>query len=65
MGGTAAGDAARQFDPHEPDAIAEAVEDVLRDPDPWRAHGFVRAKRFTWEANARAHDEVYRELSSG
>jgi glycosyltransferase involved in cell wall biosynthesis len=60
-----AGDAARRFDPHEPDAIAEAVEEVLRDPDPWRARGFDRAKRFTWDACARAHDDVYRELSSG
>jgi glycosyltransferase involved in cell wall biosynthesis len=60
-----AGDAARLFDPRDPGAIAAAVDDVLRDPDPWVARGLERAKAFTWEACARAHDDVYRELSSG
>jgi glycosyltransferase involved in cell wall biosynthesis len=60
-----AGDAARLFDPRDPEAIAAAVEDVLRDPAPWIERGLERAKLFTWDACARAHDEVYRELSSG
>ena len=60
-----AGDAARLFDPRDPEAIAAAVDDVLRDPAPWVARGLERAKLFTWDACARAHDEVYRELSSG
>jgi glycosyltransferase involved in cell wall biosynthesis len=60
-----AGDAARLFDPRDADAIAAAVDDVLRDPEPWIARGLERAKLFTWDACARAHDEVYRELSSG
>jgi glycosyltransferase involved in cell wall biosynthesis len=59
-----AGDAARLFDPRDPEAIAAAVDDVLRDPAPWIARGLERAKLFTWDACARAHDEVYRELSS-
>jgi hypothetical protein len=41
------------------------VDDVLREPAPWVKRGLERAKLFTWDANARAHDEVYRELSSG
>jgi glycosyltransferase involved in cell wall biosynthesis len=60
-----AGDAARLFDPLDPEDIARAVDDVLRNPAPWIERGLERAKLFTWDANARAHDEVYRELSSG
>jgi glycosyltransferase involved in cell wall biosynthesis len=58
------GDAARTFDPTRAEAIAEAVLDVLRDPDPYVARGLERARTFTWEACARAHDAVYRELAS-
>jgi len=60
-----AGDAARLFDPRDPEEIARAVDDVLRDPEPWIERGLERAKLFTWDACARAHDVVYRELSSG
>src|SRR5262245_25695204 len=60
-----AGDAARLFDPLDVDEIAAAVEDVLDDPGPWVARGLERARRYTWEACARAHDDVYRVLSSG
>jgi glycosyltransferase involved in cell wall biosynthesis len=59
-----AGDAARLFDPRSVDEIVAAVDYVLDDPAPWIARGLARAKRFTWDACARAHDEVYRELSS-
>jgi glycosyltransferase involved in cell wall biosynthesis len=59
-----AGDAARLFDPRDPEDIARAVDDVLRSPDEWIARGLERAKLFTWDACARAHDVVYRELSS-
>jgi glycosyltransferase involved in cell wall biosynthesis len=59
------GDAARLFDPLQPEAIAEAVEDVLGDPRPWIERGFARAAAFTWDDCARAHDEIYRELSAG
>ena len=58
------GDAARLFDPRDVDDIAGAADDVLRDREPWIARGLERAKLYTWDANARAHDEVYRELSS-
>ena len=60
-----AGEAARLFDPRDVDEIVAAVEGVLDDPEPWRMRGLERAKDFTWDACARAHDEVYRELSAG
>jgi glycosyltransferase involved in cell wall biosynthesis len=55
------GDAAVLFDPREPGAIAEAVERALADPD-LPARGLERAAAFTWEACARGHEAVYREL---
>ena len=58
------GDAARLFDPHDPQAIANAVRDVLDSPGEWSARGIARASRFSWEAVARAHDAVYRELGA-
>ena len=58
------GGAARLFDPRDADEIAAAVDEVLREPEPWIARGLERARLYTWDANARAHDEVYRELSS-
>jgi alpha-1,3-rhamnosyl/mannosyltransferase len=60
-----AGDAARLFDPRNVAEIAGAVGDVLGEPQQWIARGLERARSFTWDACARAHDEVYRELSSG
>jgi len=59
-----AGDAARLFDPRNVDEIAAAVDDVLRSPERWVARGLRRAKLFTWEASARAHDDVYASLVS-
>ena len=58
------GDAARLFDPSSAEAIAVAVEDVLARPDEWRRRGLERAAAFTWEATARAHDDVYAELGA-
>jgi glycosyltransferase involved in cell wall biosynthesis len=58
------GDAARLFDPRSVEEMVAAVEDVLEDPDPWSAKGVARAAGFTWEAAARAHDDVYAELAS-
>jgi glycosyltransferase involved in cell wall biosynthesis len=58
------GDAARVFDPSDVDEIEDATEEVLRDPAPWIARGLERARLFTWDANARAHDALYRELAS-
>jgi len=56
------GDAALLFDPHDPHAIAEAVRDVLADPQPWIERGLVRASAFSWDEAARATDAIYREL---
>jgi glycosyltransferase involved in cell wall biosynthesis len=55
------GDAAVYFDPTSPEDIARGILEVLeRPPD----GGVERAAGFTWDACARAHDAVYRELSS-
>ena len=56
------GDAARLFDPHDPQAIADAVRDVLADPQPWIERGFARAALFSWDETARRTDAVYAEL---
>ena len=58
------GDAARLFDPHEPEEIAAAILDVLADPAPWSQRGILQAERYSWEATARLTDAVYRELST-
>ncbi len=56
------GDAARFFDPLQPQAIAEAVAELLADPAPWVERGLARAAGFSWERSAAAHEAVYREL---
>ena len=53
------GDAAVLFDPHDVDAIAAAVSETLARASELSARGPERAAAFTWEATARAHDEVY------
>jgi glycosyltransferase involved in cell wall biosynthesis len=58
-----AGAAAPLFDPRSVDDIVSAVDEVLGDPQPWITRGLEQAKKFTWEACARSHDEVYRELA--
>ena len=58
------GDAARLFDPTSVEEMVAAVEEVLDDPEPWRARGLERAKEFTWEKTAAAHDDVYAELAA-
>jgi glycosyltransferase involved in cell wall biosynthesis len=58
------GDAARLFDPRDVDDIAAAIDEVLRNPKPYVARGLERAKLFTWDTNARAHETIYRELAS-
>ena len=55
------GDAAVLFDPLSPEAIAEGVGRALADAA-LPAGGLERAAGFTWEACARAHEAVYREL---
>ncbi len=56
------GDAAVYFDPESAESIAQGIRDVLDHPP---AGGIERAAQFTWEACARAHDEVYRALRGG
>ncbi len=58
------GDAARYFDPAEPEEIAAATLGVLADPGDLVARGLARARGFTWDECARRHDEVYEELSA-
>jgi glycosyltransferase involved in cell wall biosynthesis len=58
------GDAARLFDPHDPEAIAAAILDVLDDPAPWVERGFARAGQFSWDETARLTEAVYGELAS-
>ena len=53
------GDAAVLFDPEDPDAIAAGVSEALARADELSVRGPERAAAFTWEATARAHDEVY------
>ena len=56
------GDAAEYFDPHSPDEMAAAV---LRALDGRRvARGLAHAAEFTWDACARGHDTVYRDVTS-
>jgi glycosyltransferase involved in cell wall biosynthesis len=54
------GDAAVLFDPYDPNSIADAVLEADARADELREKGLVRAKEFTWEGSARAHDEVYK-----
>ena len=56
------GDAARLFDPRDPAEIADAVLEVLADPEPWVRRGLARAASFSWERTARETDAVYGEL---
>jgi glycosyltransferase involved in cell wall biosynthesis len=56
------GDAARLFDPTDPQAIADAVLEVLADPAPWIERGLARAERYAWDETARQTDAVYAEL---
>ncbi len=58
------GGAARLFDPHDPEAIAAAVLEVLAAPTDWARRGLERAAGFSWAQTARATAAVYRELSS-
>jgi glycosyltransferase involved in cell wall biosynthesis len=58
------GDAARYFDPTEPEEIASAVLDVLADPGKLVERGLARARGFTWDECARRHDDVYEELAT-
>jgi glycosyltransferase involved in cell wall biosynthesis len=53
------GEAAVLFDPYDVDSIISGVEDALAGAAGLAAAGLARAASFTWDATARAHDEVY------
>jgi glycosyltransferase involved in cell wall biosynthesis len=59
------GDAAELFDPMSPKDMARAIDAVLADPGPYVERGLRRARLFSWEATARAHENVYRRLAAG
>jgi len=57
-----AGDAALFFDPEQPGEIARAIETLLGDEQEaarLRGLGLARARRYTWQATARATVECY------
>ena len=56
-----AGDAATYFEPRDPESIASATRAAI---DRGGTSGPARAALFTWDACARAHDAVYRELAA-
>jgi len=53
------GNAAGLFDPEDARAIAAGISEALERAAELSASGPARAAAFTWEATARAHDEVY------
>jgi len=57
------GDAAEYFDPLSSEDMARAIAAVLDDPAAYAVRGPERARRFTWEATARRHEDVYRRLA--
>jgi glycosyltransferase involved in cell wall biosynthesis len=59
------GNAAEEFDPLSPEDMARAIAAVLADPAPYVERGLARARQFSWETCARAHENVYRQLAGG
>ena len=60
-----AGDAALLVDPYDVEAIAEAMHQILSDPDlaaELRQRDLARAKQFTWEQTARETIKVYERV---
>jgi glycosyltransferase involved in cell wall biosynthesis len=61
------GDAALLIDPYNPDAIADAIHQVLTDAslrDGMRERGFARARHFSWERSIKRVREIYQEVLS-
>ena len=59
------GDAARLFDPTSVEEMVAAVEEILSEPEVWRARGLARASAFSWDETARAHDDAYAAVVDG
>jgi glycosyltransferase involved in cell wall biosynthesis len=49
--------------PGDVSALAAALEQVLADPEPYRAGARAARAALTWDASAAAHLELYRELA--
>lgn len=45
------------------DALAAAIGDVLNDPEPFRAGARRAREELTWDASARAHLDLYRQIA--
>jgi glycosyltransferase involved in cell wall biosynthesis len=58
------GDAAVLFDPLDPSAIAAGALEALERAVDLRSRGLARAREFTWDATARKHEALYRELAA-
>lgn len=61
-----AGDAALMVDPHDVDALAEAMQRLLTDGElqqDLRQKGLERAATFTWERTARETLQLYRDVA--
>ena len=59
------GDAARYFDPHQPQAMVEALRPVLADPAlraDMRRQGLAQAARFSWQKAAEKTWALYQTL---
>jgi glycosyltransferase involved in cell wall biosynthesis len=54
------GDAAVLFDPNDPESIAAGVLEADSRSEELREKGLAHAAGFTWDASARAHDDVYK-----
>ncbi|MEP6814135.1 MAG: glycosyltransferase, partial [Marmoricola sp.] len=59
------GDAAVMFDPDDVVAMAAAIDTAICSRDRLVPMGLRRAGRFTWQACADVHADVYRELAHG
>jgi alpha-1,3-rhamnosyl/mannosyltransferase len=55
----ASGDAALRAEPDDADAIGAALDEAIERRDELVRRGLEHARRFTWEANARAHLEAW------
>ncbi len=58
------GDAALLVDPHDEDALAEALRAAARDPGTLRKRGLDRAARYTWPKAAAETWQVYVEAAA-
>jgi glycosyltransferase involved in cell wall biosynthesis len=55
--------AGRVVAPNDVGALATAIEEVLADPEPARAGALRAREELTWDAAARAHLDLYREIA--